>query len=211
MSSPLSLQRLKDGFHNRRVRARVNRRTRNGAMTGVVRIQVKDKAGNVVSERDYINLWTDNWREIMAAIFSNGEATRTHPVTNTGGAALNIQAWASTNDVVPSFSTGRGFLLVLGDGNGVAVTPARADFALARILHTGSPTIPSDSGATLVWSQAFINATGSTQTIREAGAHFVTVSTGGGALTMLIMHVATADTAVLAGATVTITYTLSIP
>lgn len=209
--SSLSLQRLRDGLHNRRVRASVNRRTRAGAMSGVVRIEVKDKAGRVVSDRVYRNLWTDNWREIMAVIFSSGEATRSTTVTNTAGVAASIQAWAANNDVLPPAGTGRGFLLVLGDGNGVAVVPARGDTALARILHTGQPVIPTDSGGTLVWSQAFINGTGSTQTIREAGAHFVTLTGVGNSITMLVMHVATADTAVLAGATVTVTYTLTLP
>lgn len=199
------------------------------------KIEVSDPDGTVVETRECAggDLATNNFLNWMVAMFTgfvNGATNGTFAATNTSGVAKTLGGYAS--DGAPNkstFNTGKnnantvgnnlGLRVVIGDGNGSTVTPARTDTALARLTATSpymaAPTLTTNI---VTIAYAFVNGTGSNWTgstaIREVGLQcdwFDNISSTGATSVFLLFHDAVAATTVNIGQTITVTYTITFP
>lgn len=181
------------------------------SMQGRVRVQVHDAHGHLKREDVYLNLWTNNWRKMMAHIWADGGKRQDVSVTDTSGIDHTFSAWdVNTADFNVS-TTGHGVRPVIGDGGGASVVPSRGDTSMVNRVKGSDPVTPDEGGSIITWATSFINDTGASWTIREVGFVFLCQVMDGTAQEFLIMHVATADTPVADGESITVSYELTIP
>lgn len=189
-------------------------------------VQVRGPGGEAIRPRDgrgrflrtksctdWNDLATDNFRNFLAALFGNTAVTVNFSLTDESNTARTLALYHTSG--TPFNNTGlsnpAGCKIVLGDGSGSAVTPARSNYTLVNQLYEAYASAVSSGVGYITFSASFANSSGASQTIREVGVKMAWAPTSGSRFDFLILHDSVAATVVPNGSTVTCTYTVALP
>lgn len=177
-------------------------------------LKVTNPDGSLASEWESGpgDLATNLFMDFIKMLFSPAGTTKIEDTSNTdvGGASRALTVYSGTAGDVLFNESVAGAAVEIGIGSsGTAV--ARTDTALGTQLSRGAASAAAIGGGTMTLSKAFVNASGGTWTVREAGLFMSMTDQGGVLRTFLWFHDLTAVTTVNDGQTVTVTYTFTFP
>lgn len=177
---------------------------------------VRDRYGRVKSRscKDH-DLATNQWVSFFASLLTPtaSAATLDDSLTDESNTARTVRIYgtSTTNFNTTTPAGTKGAKLCLGDGGGSAVVPARTNVNLVNQLYEAFASTPAEGLGTIAIAATFVNSSGGTQTIREAGVKLSIASNAPVNHDFLMFHDATTATAVLNGESVTVTYTFTFP
>jgi len=160
------------------------------------------------------NLATENWQKLITALlgFVETNTYNSTDLTDVDGTTRTVRIYEAdgSEKTFTNTTNDLGAELVIGDGGGSSVNPARADTALDNRLDKSEADNYEGDGKSIV-SASFHNDTGTDWTVREVGILLKLHSGNNDWQRFLAWHDAVQDTNVPDGDLVNVTYTLEWP